>query len=253
MLISEKLKTVKITQGAGDIMAALPYIKALGGEHIYLVINHPNVPTWHPINHGGANALIPLLESQGFKASVVEHCNLYYHVFDIDMDARVDYGWDGSRGDIYTWNSLFYGVYPDMTKQFIHIEDVEQGNYIALTQTARYLNPVIDYRFLNDIDMEKRFIGTEGEWTFVHQLYPGITGLTYHPTEDFYEAAKILKASKVYISNQTSLAVLAEGLAIPRVMVVCPQFPSAVMKTPNGRPVITQRFFENSIVELLNL
>ncbi len=247
------MKTVKITQGAGDIMATLPYIKMLGGEHIYLVINHPNVPTWHPINHGGADALKPFIESQGFVVSVIEHSNLYYYTFDIDMDARVNYGWDGSRGDIYTWNALFYGVYPDMTKQFIFIDEEPKENYIAITQTARYLNPAIDYRFLNQIDIEKKFVGTPAEWTYVHDLYPGISNLTYHPTADFLEAAKVLNKSKLFISNQTSLAVLAEGLAIPRVMVVCPQFPSAVMKTPNGRPVITQRFFENAITELLSL
>ena len=249
----KQLKTVKITQGAGDIISAIPYIKALGGEYVHLVINHPNVPNWHPINLGGADALIPLLKSQGLESCVTDHNNLYYYTFDIDMDARVNYGWDGTRGDIYTWNSLFYGVYPDMTKQFLHIEDVEQGDYIALTQTARYTNPAIDYRFLNNIDIEKRFIGTDAEWTFVHDLYPGIQGLTYQPTADFYEAAKVIKGSKLYISNQTSLAVIAEGLAVPRIMVVCPQFPSAIMKTPNGRPVITQRYFENAIIDMLGL
>jgi len=40
---------------------------------------------------------------------------------------------------------------------------------------------------------------------------------------------------------------LAEGLGHPRVLEVCANFPSVVCKTPNGRPVVYQRFFEKAI------
>lgn len=154
-------------------------------------------------------------------------------------------------GDIYTWNSLFYGVYPDMTKPFFDIGEVESQDAIVFARTARYNNLTIDYRFLNQIDKKKIFIGTQSEYTYLHDTFQGIHNIEFYQVSDFLDAAKLIKSAKVFISNQTSFAVLAEGLGVPRVLEVCPQFPSVIMKTPNGRPVITQRFFENSIMEFL--
>lgn len=246
------MKTVKIGQGAGDIMASIPYIKLLGGEYLYMVYNLPNVPEWHPINHGGLNLLIPFLKSQGLDGEVISYQDLKYYTFDIDFDLRVSYGWPGNLGDIYTWNSLFYGVYPDMTKPFFHIEEVEKQDIIVFAKTARYANPAIDYRFLNKIDKKKIHIGTDAEYTYLQDTFPGIKDIEHYSITDYLDAAKLMKSAKLFISNQTSFAVLAEGLGIPRVLEVCPQFPSVIPKTPYGRPVITQRFFENAILELLS-
>lgn len=246
------MKTVKIGQGAGDIMASIPYIKMMGGEFLYIIINLPNVPNWHPINYGGAEMLIPFLKSQGLDGKVISVSDLIYHTFDIDMDARVTFGWSGNMGDIYTWNSLFYGVYPDMTKPFFKIDEVEKQDIVIIARTARYNNPNIDYTFLNKIDKKKIFIGTESEFVYLKDCFPNIKDIEFYQIKDFLDGAKLIKSAKLFISNQTSFAVLGEGLGIPRVLEVCPQFPSVIMKTPDGRPVITQRFFENSIMELLN-
>ena len=246
------MKTVKIGQGAGDIMSSIPYIKSMGGEFLYMVSHLPNVPDWHPVNHGGLEILIPFLKSQGLDGKVISVNDLIYHTFDIDMDARVTLGWSGNMGDIYTWNSLFYGVYPDMTKPFFEIEEVEKQDIVVIARTARYNNFNINYTFLNNIDKKKIFIGTPSEFTYLKDCFPDIKDIEFYQVKDFLDAAKLMKSAKLFISNQTSFAVLAEGLGIPRVLEVCPQFPSVIMKTPDGRPVITQRFFENTILELLN-
>lgn len=251
-MITVNKKTVKIGQGVGDILAAIPCIKELGGEFLYMIVNLPGVPDWHPVNHGGAQLLIPFLQAQGLDGKVVDYKDLVYYSPDIDMDARVTYGWSGSKGDILSWNSLFYGVYPDVTKPFFYCEEVEKKDCIVFAKTARYPNPGIDYRFLNAIDKEKIFIGTPAEYTYLHDTFPGIKDIKFYQIKDFYDAAKIIKSSKVFISNQTSFCIIAEGIGHPRVLEVCPQFPSVIFKTPFGRPVINQRFFEQAILELLN-
>lgn len=245
------MKTVKIGQGAGDILASIPYIKALGGEYLYMVKNLPNVPDWHPINNGGAELIIPFLHSQKLDGKVVSYSDLMYYYYDIDMDARVTCGWVGNLGDIYSWNSLFYGVYPDMTKPFFEIEEVDKRDVIVFARTARYNNFNIDYCFLNTINKQKIFIGTESEFVYLKNCFPNIKDIEFYQIQDFYDAAKLIKSSRVFISNQTSFAVIAEGIGHPRVLEVCPQFPSVIPKTPNGRPVITQRFFEKAILEFL--
>lgn len=245
------MKTVKIGQGAGDILSAIPYIKILGGEYLYMVKNLPNVPDWHPVNFGGLELLVPFLQKQGLDGKVINYSDLIYHTYDIDMDARVIFGWSGNMGDIYTWNSLFYGVYPDMTKPFFEVEEVEKKDIIVFARTARY-NTSLDYTFLNTItDRKKVFIGTPSEFTYLKDCFPNIKDIEFYQITDFYDAAKLIKSSKVFISNQTSFAVIAEGIGHPRVLEVCPQFPSVIPKTPNGRPVITQRFFEKAIMEFL--
>jgi len=247
------MKTVKIGQGAGDILSSIPYIKARGGEFLYMISHLPNVPDWHPVNHGGLQLLIPFLKSQGLEGKVINYNEIENYTFDMDMDARVDLGWSGNMGDIYTWNSLFYGVYPDMTKPFFEIGEVEKQDVIVFARTARYNNPEIDYTFLNTIDKKKIFIGTEGEVNYLKQCFPNLIGWEYYKITDFLDAAKLIKSAKLFISNQTSFCVLAEGLGVPRVLEVCPQFPSVIMKTPFGRPVITHQFFENAIMDLLNI
>ena len=246
------MKTVKIGQGAGDMLASIPYIKALGGEFLYMVVNIPNVPDWHPVNHTGAHMLIPFLKSQGLDGKVISHHEVSKYTFDIDMDARVNTGWNPTTGDVFTWNSLFYGVYPDMTKPFFEIEEVEKQDIIVFVRTARYNNSAIDYTFLNTIDKNKLFIGTEAEFSYLKQCFPNIQDIEYYHITDYLHAAKVIKSSKLFISNQTSMGVLAEGFGVPRVVEICPQFPCVIPKTPHGRPVITQQFFEKAILELLN-
>jgi len=248
----KKDKIVKVGHGAGDIMASIPYIKAMGGKFLHLVTQQPNIPDWHPVNHGGAQMLIPFLRSQGLDGKVITYNEAINNEYDIDMDARTKYNWNGALGDIYTWNSLFFGVFPDMTKPFLHIDKVEKQDIIVFARTARFNNLAMDYTFLNTIDKRKIFIGTEGEVNYLKQCFPNLKNFEYYKITDFLDAAKLMKSAKLFISNQTSFAVLAEGLGIPRVLEICPEMPSVIPKTQNGRPVITQRNFENAIIELLN-
>ena len=244
------MKTAKISQYVNEILTAVPYIKALGGEHLYMRYKVPGVPEWHPINHGAIEALIPFLEHQGLTGSAIPWSDACLYTHDLDMDMRCYNEWLRSTCDIYTINAWYYGVYPDMTKEFFYVEPVEQKDYIAITQTARYLNKVIDYRALNDYSCDKIFIGTESEYNYLHELYYGIANIEYVPIADFYEASKLIKASKLFISNQTSFAVIAEGIAHNRILCVCKDRPNYIMKTPNGRPVLTQRFFEQAIADM---
>ena len=54
----------KIHGGAGDILTSIPYMKAMGGGSVLILKNMKHVPEWHPVNHGGAEMLIPFLKSQ---------------------------------------------------------------------------------------------------------------------------------------------------------------------------------------------
>lgn len=281
--MTNNLRTVCISQGAGDVLASIPYIKALGGQFVYHIINMPNVPDWHPVNHGGAQMLLPFLRSQGLDGTVINYSDKHiYEPYDIDMDARLNREWHGSLGDFYTWNSLFYGVWPDMTKEFFenikpvpmsftggslmsHITSPPYGHsqetivsssssYICFARTARYNQPGIDYTVINSIsNIKKIFIGTPAEFVYLYNCFPGLSrDIEFLQIKDYYHAAQVIKGSKLFISNQTSFAVLAEGMAHPRILEVCAQFPSVIPKTPNGRPVMLQQHFEKAIFELLN-
>jgi len=240
----------KIGQGAGDILATIPYMKELGGGKVLIIKNLPTVPNWHPVNHGGAEMLIPFIKSQGLDADVITHTDLCMFEYDHDMDFRVHNGWPGKTGDMLTWNSFFYGVYPDMTKPFFKIDEVKKENFILVTRTARYHNLGIDYSYLNEIDIPKKFLGTGSELNAFASKF-GIKDIVHHPVKDYLEAAKLIKSSRLYITNQTSHCVLAEGLAVNRVLEICPAFPSVVTKTPNGKAIIYQRFFKKAIRDFL--
>ncbi len=247
------MKTFKISQGAGDIISSIPYIKELGGAFGYLVINHPIVPDWHPMNHGGANALLPLLKSQGLDGCVIDYKDQYLYSFDINMDARVEQNWPGYLGDILTWNSYFYGVYPDMTKPFIHVEEQEKKDFMAFSFTPRYSNLEVDISALANYDIKKIMLGTEAEYHWLTETRPDFAkNVEFVKTNDFLEAAKIMLQARFYVSNQTGLFQLAEGLGINRLLIVCKQFPSVVLKTPNGRGVIRQDFFLKNVEYFIN-
>jgi len=244
------MNVFKIHGGAGDILTSIPYMKAMGGGYVLVVKNMAGVPEWHPINHGGAEMLIPFFKSQGLDGRVINQKDLRMHEYTIDMDKRVDTGWNGGKGDILTWNSLFYGVYPDMTKSFFEIEEVKQEDFILITRTARYGNPGIYYNFLNKIDIPKKFLGTDAEFNWFNNNFT-VNNMEHCKVNDYLEAAKLIKSSKLFISNQTSHYFLAEGMSHPRVLLVDPNFPSVIPKTPNGRPVIYQTFFEKAVHEYI--
>jgi len=242
----------KIGQGAGDILASIPYMKALGDGNnlVYIIKGLQTVPNWHPINHGGAEMLIPFIKSQGIDAKVLTSTDLCMYQYDIDMDLRVHNGWPGQTGDMLTWNSLFYGIYPDMTKKFFEIEDVPKEDFILVTRTARYHNLGIDFTYLNKIDLPKKFLGTQPELKLLIRDF-GITNIVHHPVNDYLQAARLIKSCRFYVTNQTSHYILAEGLAVPRVLEICPAFPSVIPKTPNGKSVIYQKFFEKAIDDFM--
>ena len=242
----------KIGQGAGDIIASIPYMKALGdgNDLVYIVKDLQTVPQWHPINHGGAEMLIPFITSQGSDCQVITYTDLCMYEYTMDMDLRVHNGWPGKTGDMLTWNSLFYGVYPDMTKQFFEIEEVPKEDFILVTRTARYHNLGIDYGYLNEIKAPKRFLGTVPEMNMFIRDF-GVKDIKHHPVNNYMEAAKLIKSCRFYVTNQTSHYVLAEGLAVPRVLEICPAFPSVIPKTPNGKPVIYQRYFKKAIDDFM--
>lgn len=254
-------KIAKISMRASDIIVAIPYMKALGVTDVLVVqgavIMYHVLPDWHPMNHGGVEYVLPFIRMQGLNATSIPYSELVNHTFDIDMDLKYKFGWNLDTGDLYTINALFHGVYPDMTKNFLHVEEIESTNSIVFAHTARHINPYIDFTILNDYENPKLFIGTEAEYIFftnyiINGQYKYKTiDMHYINTSDMYEAAKLIKASQLFISNQTSFAVVAEGISHKRILCVDKASPTLITKTANGRSVLTQRHFEKSVHEML--
>lgn len=91
----------------------------------------------------------------------------------------------------------------------------ESAGRVVIAKTERWQNPLFPWKeVVKTYGTDLMFLGTPRE----HQLFKEANGaVSYRPTRDLMEAARLIAGSWLYISNQTSLWAIAEGLKVRRI------------------------------------
>lgn len=235
------LISIRHSGNIGDIIYSLPAMRAasrLHGEgiHVILCINQTGqLDRNHPLgnvtlNEKIANMAFPLLASLEFiqKVSIEDH-----------KDTPVDYDFDLFRklnlhytGHISRW---YFYAYPELTCDlsepiFIN-SDPKQMNQIILNRTTRYLGNGWDYLLLREFQDKMCFVGLKEEFQIMKAKLPQLVHL---PVDDFLEMAQIIKASQLFIGNQSSPFALAEIMKVPRCLEVCQTAHNVIPTGANG-------------------
>jgi len=101
----------------------------------------------------------------------------------------------------------------DRIQPWLRVDEVRPEARIIFARSPRYNNRQVDWqRVYSEYHTEAVFLGTPEEHaTFVETIGP----VTYIPTSDYLELARIVAGAELVCVNQTSIRWLAEGLKVP--------------------------------------
>jgi hypothetical protein len=246
----------KHSGNAGDIIYALPTLKALAKEQkasFYLSIDQPAnyKGMMHPLgnvmlNKGMVDRLEPLLAAQQYISEVKVHNG---EAIDYDFDWIRRYPFMHNAGSIGRWYFYFFAMNADLGQPWLHVKPNNKfSNCIVVARSSRYRQALIDYSFLNDYP-NVVFVGLPDEF---EDMKKSIPTLNYVSVNNFLELAEVIAGSKLFIGNQSFPFSIAEGLKVKRVLEVYIPCPNVIVEGKNGYDFIYQPQFEKLVHDLVS-
>lgn len=252
----------------GDVIYALPALKTAYEKYgkkivLYLWLNKAweAYGNYHDATKKGEGLLTeqsyemlkPLLEAMPFIERVEKWTG---QQIVIDLDKPKVMG--KSIGLPYAnMSRQYFYAYPDLacdlSKPVFSIKDMrgklpyfhyETENMVVVNRTERWLNPHINYMFLQQY--KTYFIGTLTEYNLFLLQVPNAK---YIELENFAQLTEVLHESRLFIGNQSFCYALAEQMKVPRILEVCPEAPNVMPIGPNGYDFHSQEAFEYYVQE----
>ena len=245
--------TFKHSGNSGDIIYALPTIKAIVKNSDCILNLHLNQTGFYNNTHPLGNVMLnekmvkmitPLLEAQSYikQIAVQENQQIDY---DLDIFRQAPFLLD--RGDISRWYFHIFNVFYDLSEAWIKVSpNLNYSNSIVLARSERYNNLYIDYSFLTQYK-NIVFLGVESEYKIMKIKIPN---LEWKPVANFLEMAEIIAGAKFFIGNQSFPYAIAEAMKIKRVLEVCFDCPNVVIHGANGYDFYFQNNFEQIVKKL---
>jgi hypothetical protein len=197
----------------GDIIAALPSIKALGGGDL-VITDKPAPGCVPPLNRRLYQAIEPLLKAQPYLTSVsfepepvgITHD---FHNFQVHIPWR-----DGRS--LVEWQAAYIGAtVTDLEPWLMGVKPQRMRDRVVICRSARYHNPAFPWReILKRIGKTALFVGLPEEHEAFAQEFDCRWLECYYPA-DMLEAASIIAGAKLFIGNQSSPFWLAAGVGAP--------------------------------------
>jgi len=252
--VQDRMLSFKHSGNAGDIIYALPTIKALNGihgAHLSLALGMPlSGSTLHPLggvmlNQQMYDNLSPLLLQQNYisKLSIYHNNDID---FDLDLFRKLPVPFD--RTNISRWYFNLLGITADLSIPWLTVNKNDYySDFTILARSSRYRNENINYKFLSG---RKRlvFVGIKEEFEEMRKIIPG---LDWHPVKNFLELGETIAGCQLFIGNQSFPFSLAEGLKVPRILEVDPRCANVMPCGNNGFEAFSQTQLEYLVEKVL--
>jgi hypothetical protein len=159
-----------------------------------------------------------------------------------------------SAGNIKSYYFKIFGMIDRNSGSWI---DVNSENHVEdfdaiIGRSTRYVNLGIDYSNINKLSIKVGFIGTDFEFDKILEINPQLA-IKKVNVRNAFEAATIIKKSKVYIGNQSFFFAIAEALAHPRLLECFEPVPNVVSTPGCSGAFLTNSAMINMLIEILNL
>lgn len=204
----------------GDVLFALPTIKAKGGGTLYL-FDTPG-KTAHGMTQAKADSLRSLLIQQPYIKDVI-FC----------PQGHEDQALNGFRHHFRPYRNLAdmhlatHALGPEhRAKAWLQVEP-KQVAPVVIHRSPRYQNNYMPWRRIVEQYKGKAvMIGSPAEWErFVSQF----GHVPYYRTANMLELAQVIAGAKLYCGNQSSPEAVAEGLKQNKILEVAPNAPASCM------------------------
>lgn len=225
------METYKHSGKLGDLVYALPAVRALGGGTLCVNVSGDS------IGLSGFNAIRPLLEAQSFVSQV-----RIWEGEAVDVDLDTFRNFDPAQRNLIDCHLLAAGLQP------VKVDDpwltIDRPHKVAgrpvVFGGARNWMPIPGFwetcyaRF----GREATLVGLPDEHTrFEREVGP----IHFTPTANMLEAAEVIAGAELFVGSQSSGYAIAEGLKQNSILGVYPVAPNCTFARPNAFFVTNSR------------
>jgi ubiquinone/menaquinone biosynthesis C-methylase UbiE/Zn ribbon nucleic-acid-binding protein len=248
----------------GDIIYALPTIRALGGGTLVLGPCAQRI-TRLPMTLAHVNVLRPLLELQPYVSEVKFSAEMPRDV-DVDLNKFRDYLDDehnhmarGARRLNLAEIHLHTFMLPlaECDRAWLVVDKVEAvpGRPVLVHRSSRWCNLEFPWKRIMDLHAHQAiFVGLESE----HASFVKDWGvIPFRPTNNFLELARLIAGCRLYVGNQSLPYAICEGLKQDGILEVWPEGPNCLFNRRNvihgqGRTVYVPKLETIAMNTMLN-
>jgi len=215
----------------GDVLYSLNFARefaAANGEGSFAVNLQPGVESAIQKNHPCGSVLMddaaceflrPLLEAQPYIAQVTVSGKVPDGAIDLSQFRNLPLF--HAAGDVRYY---YYAMSPNaLPKDFLAPvltapRDGSADGKIVVVRSARYRNPLVNYRGLKEFATSMLFVGLQEEHEdFCRNEFD----VPYRPVANALEVAGLMAAARLVIGNQCGTFAVAEQLKVPRWLESC--------------------------------
>lgn len=191
----------------GDIIYALPAIRACGGGSLFLT--HTEGKTSHGMTEAKVERLRPLLERQPYIDSVEWDINCELH----NLDGFRDHWQEGVIADKHL--SAVGKCWSERCTAWLEVDEKHTRFDVIVARSFRYRNDFFAWgRVVEKYAGRIGFVGFRDE----HEDFCRRFGdIPFVPAGDFLELAEVIAGSQWFIGNQSAPLAVAHGMFHPTV------------------------------------
>lgn len=233
------MNTYRMAGDAGDCIACLPAVRALGGGIMYLEAATYTRVMLTPENWRG---LDKILKDQSYIHDVREFPRTFHTTYNLNdfrnrlfKALRMNQCKDKSLTD---WQlEQFHLPLNAKDEAWITIKEPIKAARVVFNRTGTgrdphhvYHNPRFPWHFVwEKYKTDAVFVGTKDE----HTVFCATCGkVPHHPTADLYEAARVIAGCDLFVGNQSVCFWLAAGMMKSIVLEVWPSGPNCLITRP---------------------
>jgi hypothetical protein len=201
----------------GDIIYALPTIKAKGGGKLFL-FDFPG-RTYQPMTPQRHATLQELLEYQNY----IEACEFTTEWVDTSLNGFRDHYRNGTNAA--EWHLCTHGLgWEHAIEPWLTVPKPAESPDVVIAWTPRHHS--FDFPWSRVATTYKGrigFVGYEEYWEYFCKHYGEVE---YLPADNLMKCAQLIAGSKLYVGNLTSMTAIAEGLKHRMIVEGCHGLPA---------------------------
>ena len=251
------VRTFRHTGDMGDIVYALPTVRALGGGVLYLNTESPPLPGGKRLKFTGERArfLKPLLLEQHYIRDV-RICEIEDPDFNLDLirhyigltGIRRKIDWLKEEMNLADVSLMIFGLgKSERDRQWLNVAPRSVARYVFHRSNRAHVRLFPWSRFVEAFGQEAVFIGFESEWAEFQEAFGSVEFLR---VSDALEMAAVIAGSHFFIGNQSLPSAIAEGLKHNAVLEAMPYLPNGQFSRANiYNPLFWDPLMTEEIIE----
>lgn len=219
----------------GDIIAALPVMRQLGGGEI--VIGNGRIGTIRePLKGARYDSIRPLLEAQPYIDSVSYEESPVGITHDFSRFRELN---ESLGENLSQWQARYFGIKNlDMNPWLYLPKKIKKTGQVLFSRSSRYHNAEFPWKEL--LEKHKNNCGLVGFGIEIQEFQNEFGFIKHIQTKNLLELAEAISGCELFIGNQSCPCWIAMGLGVPIIQEVWPEHPNSIVNRSNSQFIFTR-------------